>query len=266
MVVFCPLFSGSSGNCTYLGLSAGGIHAGGVLIDAGVSCRAALGALAQMEIPAERVSAIVLTHSHSDHIRGLRVLAGRLGVPVYGSPQTLEAVGAAGAVGPDAELRAIEGDFTAGGLEFSPFATPHDAAGSLGFRIGCGARTVGFATDLGHITGEIAEALTGCDLVMLESNYDEHMLAVSRYPYALRQRIASDWGHLSNDASAAELCRLVESGTARLALAHLSRENNFPELARQTAVEALSRAQMQEGRDYRLCVCRREGPSGCVCF
>ena len=261
MVQFCPLFSGSSGNAAYI--SAPG---GALLIDAGCSVQSTLAALEALGAARERIAAILLTHDHNDHIKGLRVLQKRLGVPVYGSAETLEAAARAGCLEPGAQLRVLAGPMEVAGMEVTPFDTPHDVAHSLGFRISAGERTVGFATDLGEVTDAIWRGLLGCDLVMLEANYDDSLLAVSRYPYFLKQRIRSSRGHLSNADSARCITQLALRGTARFVVGHLSQENNMPAIAAQTVEQALAEEGLAGGRDYTLQVARRSQPSEMIEF
>jgi len=259
---FCNLFSSSKGNCTYL---SGGNTA--VLVDAGVSFRALGSALGSQGLSADGLRAVFVTHEHSDHIKGLRVLLDRLGIPVYASAATLEYLAAHNHVPPGATLIECAPGQVVGDLQVIPFPTPHDACGPLGFRFHMpDERTVAVATDLGHITEEVRTQITGCDLVMLESNYDKGMLECSRYPYFLKRRIKSRRGHLSNDACAKEVVELVSQGTTRVVLAHLSQENNLPEIAYQTGKALLHAANMREGYDYILRVASPKGPQEVLVF
>ncbi len=257
MAKFCALYSGSSGNCTYI---AGGGTA--ILVDTGVSCKRILTAMADSRLDKETVQGILLTHEHDDHIKGLRVLLKHLKVPVYASAGTLGYLIARGLVTADTRLVEITAPTQIGGLEVTPFATPHDGAESLGFVIDTGdGRKIGVATDLGHITQTVDAALSVCDLVLLESNYDEGMLASGPYPYYLKQRIKSPSGHLSNEDCCAQVQRLIQGITTRFVLGHLSQQNNLPLLARQTVLSALEADGCREGTDYILQVARRSQPS-----
>lgn len=260
MARFCALYSGSSGNSLYI--SSGG---SALLVDAGVSCKAILTALCERQIDPGTIQGILVTHEHVDHVRGLRVLLKKLPVPVYGSQGTLAAI--AEQVQPHTDLRVIDSTMEIGGQEVTPFATPHDAAQPLGYRICTGdQRTVGVATDLGHVTPEVQTALSGCDLVAIEANYDEGMLRCGCYPYSLKRRIQSECGHLSNDACATQSLQLVQQGTTRLVLGHLSRENNTPTLADQAVAMALTAGGCVQGQDYILQVARRSQPSPMIIF
>ena len=155
----------------------------------------------------------------------------------------------------------------AGDMEIRPFATSHDSLSSFGYAVNLpDGRRISVATDLGYVSDEVHQAIHGSDLVLLESNYDEAMLRCGPYPYPLKRRIASDSGHLSNDSSALEARTLVDSGTTRLVLGHLSKENNHPELARETVRSVLTRAGLAEGGDYLLSVAPRTEPGPMMIF
>ena len=262
MAKFCALYSGSSGNCMVL--SSGGAS---LLVDAGVSCKAILTALESVGVAPEELQGILVTHEHIDHVRGLRVLLKRLPLPVYASAATLDCLQREGLVPPEADLRPMDAPCIIGGMEVRPFAVPHDAAGPLGFIVTTaeGSR-IGIATDLGHVTPDVEEALSGCVTVVLEANYDEYSLHSGPYPYYLKQRIASSYGHLSNPASAALCCRLVEAGTRNLVLCHLSKENNTPMQAADAVCLQLARAGCTLDSDYRLQVASRSQPSPVIRF
>ncbi|MEM1484783.1 MBL fold metallo-hydrolase [Oscillospiraceae bacterium PP1C4] len=262
MARFCTLFSGSNGNSTYI---SGSDTA--VLIDAGRSCKQLMAAMDGRGIDPKSLQAVLVTHEHTDHISGLRVLLGKLKIPVYASHAVLEKLKWEGVLLPDQPAVAIDGGakLSIGSLEIDSFDTPHDSVHSLGYRITTpdGRRLI-VATDLGYISDGVREMLTGCDLVMLESNYEAGMLSTCAYPYYLKQRIASNLGHLSNDDCAGELVRLVKSGSTRFVLGHLSQNSNTPANAYQTSFSALTMNGMQLGKDYTLQVASRSGPSDMV--
>ena len=261
MTLFLPLRSGSSGNATYIGT-----RQEGILIDAGASAKSICTELSLAGVEPSAVRGILVTHDHNDHIKGLRVLAKRLRVPVWATVETLEGIIDTGNLDPATPAEELSSRMELAGMEVEPFDTPHDTAHSVGFRIRSGERVIGYATDLGRVTAEIWQGLAGADLVLIESNYEPRMLEMSAYPYYLRRRIASDRGHLSNPDCADTVRRLAEGGTARFVLAHLSQENNTPELALATAQAALTEAGMTEGRDYLLTVAARSRATEPILF
>ena len=240
--------SGSTGNSIALGNSDSY-----VLIDAGTSAKRVTAALIERGFEPSRMAAIFITHEHSDHVSALRVLANKLNVPVYGTAGTLCALEATHSYA-GVDLRTCPADgVSAGGVFVRPFRTMHDTIESCGYTVTTAdGRRVAFLTDTGCVTDVIRGAVTGCDLVYIESNHDVDMLRYGIYAYPLKQRILSDRGHLSNDACAAELAALAENGATRFILAHLSEENNRPELARAASLKALLAAGLREGLDFTL--------------
>lgn len=244
-----PLFSSSSGNSEFIGTPSGGI-----LIDAGVSCKRLVWALRQNDIPPEAVKAVFITHDHSDHISGLRVFTKSFPVPVYAAPKTVEYLADNGHIDPKAEAIAISDSAFTEGYSVTAFHTPHDAVESVGYKIHTpDGKVLCVCTDLGRITEDIDSLLLGSDLVLLESNYDQSMLRNGPYPPLLKKRISSDFGHLSNVDSAREVRKLIESGTRRIILGHLSQHNNTPRVAQNTLLRELG-GDFAENRDYLLTI------------
>ena len=251
-----PLFSGSSGNSYYLE-SAGS----GILIDCGRNSKQIELALRDRNVDPKKIRAVFITHEHSDHISALRVFASKYKLRVYASCGTVQALKEKGLVKDDTELviadyKGVELD----NMNITPFHISHDCAEGVGYSVETqdGRRTA-FATDTGVITDEIMTALTGCDTVVLESNHDVGMLRCGGYPYILKRRILSERGHLSNDDCAKAAAQLVRTGSTRLVLAHLSRENNIPVLAEKTALCELECSGMKKGTDYLLSVLSETG-------
>ncbi len=226
---------------------------GGILIDVGVSAKRTAETLDCIGVDINSVGAIFVTHEHSDHVAGIRVLAGKHKIPVYSSAGTLEAMADAGILNGKFPAEVIEeGGMEINGMFIRPFHTPHDSRESLGFTVEfADGNRAAIATDIGCVTDEVLSNIACSQLVLLESNHDVRMLQNNpNYPYILKRRILSDRGHLSNENCAKTAKTLVESGTTRLILGHLSKENNLPELAFQTTAAALSQSGMQEGSDY----------------
>ncbi|MGI6183660.1 MAG: MBL fold metallo-hydrolase [Candidatus Fimadaptatus sp.] len=250
----CALASGSKGNCIYVGC--GDTH---LLIDCGITQRDIAAGLSSMSahlpapIAASNLSAILISHEHSDHIRSCAGLARRHLLPVYASAETLAAINSksSGRGIPNEGMRAISAgqDFYIGDIGITPFKTPHDAACSLGYRLDAGAASVAIATDIGRISDRWLSAIEGAQLVMLEANHDEDMLRAGPYPDSLKRRILSDRGHLSNAACARAAVHLARTGTRVILLSHLSEQNNTPRLAYDTVCAALLSEGIRPGRD-----------------
>ncbi len=257
MAKFCSLFSSSSGNSTYIGCSQGGI-----LIDVGVSAKKTADALNNIGVDPDSIAAIFVTHEHTDHINGIRVFAERHGIKVYSSAGTLEGMEEAGVITPKVFADAIPWDgIEAGGMFIRPFKTPHDSRESTGYTVVTpDGKRIAVATDIGQITDTIMDSVFGCDLILLESNHDVGMLRNGPYPYFLKQRILSNHGHLSNESCAETAVKLMESGTTRFVLGHLSKENNIPALAFETTRAAMKMAGAVENIDYLLSVAGDNNP------
>ncbi len=257
MAKFCSLFSSSSGNCTYIGTEKSGI-----LIDIGVSAKKTETALRDIGVDPASIGAVFVTHEHSDHIGGIKVFASKYGVNVYASRGTLEGMDDAGVF--NGKFNAYEmpkNGYEVGGIFVKPFKTPHDSRESTGYGVQTpDGKKISVATDMGMILPRVIDALSGSDLILLESNHDVGMLRNGPYPYFLKERILSDRGHLSNEVCADAAVCLLKSGTTRFVLGHLSRENNFPSLAYETTHSAMTMAGAKENSDYSLCVAGDNNP------
>ncbi len=218
-----------------------------------------MNALKEAQVDIDAVKAIFITHEHSDHISGLPVFLSKHNVPVYASPEVAGYLADSGKLSAETKLRDIGAEpVCEAGMLIESFDTPHDSLHSLGFRINTAdGRRIAVATDLGHLPEGIMKLLYGCDLVMLESNYDPEMLECGSYPWALKRRIFGRNGHLSNGECAGALPSLIAAGTTRLVLAHLSKENNTPEIARSASSSSLFSGGFSEGSDYMLEVAPR---------
>ncbi len=263
MPKLCPLFSGSSGNSYYLGAAGRG-----VLIDCGRNAKQLELALQANEISPSSIEAIFITHEHTDHVSGLRVFASRYKLPVYASEGTISALVSKGIVNEKVRLIPLPGSgVELDNMKITAFPISHDCAQGVGYRIETGdGRKTAVATDTGVITQDILTAVTGCDTVVLESNHDVGMLQCGSYPYILKKRILSELGHLSNEMCAETAVKLVKTGTTRLLLAHLSRENNIPELAKQATLCELETNGMKQNIDFMLSVVSETNRSGAVIY
>ena len=258
MAKFCSLFSSSSGNCTYIGSSHGGI-----LIDVGVSAKRTECALAEIGVDPCAIEGIFVTHEHSDHVKGIKIFAARHGIKVWASAGTLAGMEEQDALSPKIQTMVIPDSGTeAAGIYIRPFRTPHDSRESTGFSmVTPDGKRISVATDIGKMTDTVMDAIHGSDLVLLESNHDVGMLQNGPYPFFLKQRILSDHGHLSNESCAKTAVKLAESGTTRFVLGHLSKENNIPSLAFETTRSAMTLAGATEGVDYLLSVAGDSNPT-----
>lgn len=225
--------SGSSGNCIYVGTDS--TH---ILVDAGISCKRIEQGLNEVGIKGSELNAVVITHEHSDHVKGLGVLARKYGIPVYATRETLEEIAGMKYLGeyPKELFHPVLPDvqFEVGDMQLLPFSIDHDAADPVAYRVMGGRRQIAVATDMGHYDQYIIEHLQGLDAILLESNHDVNMLQTGPYPYYLKQRILSDHGHLSNENAGRLLNHILHDHLKQILLGHLSKENNYEALAYET--------------------------------
>lgn len=230
---FASIASGSSGNCIYIGTEE--TH---ILVDCGVSCRKIESGLEGFGISPDELSGILITHEHSDHIKGVGTFVKKHQIPVYGTIETLAAMKRSnfGKAVPMELLMNINTAylFNIGDIEVTATEVSHDAAHPVCYRLSDGLHSVSMATDLGEYDSTIVEHLSEAELIYLESNYDPEMLMVGPYPYYLKQRIDGPLGHLSNEVSTELIHKVLHPKLKHIVLAHLSKENNFPEIAYQT--------------------------------
>lgn len=255
MTTFCTLFSGSSGNAVYLGTDRGAI-----LIDCGMSGKQIFEAMAAACLNPRDLRAMLITHEHSDHVKGAGIVSRKLDIPIYATEGTWAGMQKNIGLLPDAHRVIITAgeSFFLNDLEVAPFSIPHDAADPVGYRIYMRNLSVAIATDLGHFSSGVRDAVTGADLVLLESNHDPDMLKQNpHYPSVLKRRILGQKGHLSNDSGADAAVYLAEHGTKHLLLGHLSSENNTPDIAYRTTHNALSDAGAMIGEDISLHIAAR---------
>ncbi len=235
MFKFCSLYSGSSGNSSLIQTENTKI-----LVDVGESAKKITEALNSINIEPTQIDAILITHEHSDHTKGISTFSKKYDIPVYANKETWDALKQHKEKLTEKNIKYFSfKKFDIGDLKILPFSIPHDAADPCGFNIYYKDKKISIATDIGHMTSNIVENLTNSSFVLLESNYDPNVLKCSPYPYLLKQRISGPNGHLSNDDAGKTISYLIGHGLNSAMLGHLSKENNFPELAYKTVVEQL---------------------------
>lgn len=255
----CPLCSSSSGNSIYI--SSGET---GLLVDAGNTAKQLEILMRENQIGISTINAIFVTHEHADHIKGLKVFASRYGIRIYSSKGTMESLDQLGILNGRFGYDVIDSKgIEVNGIYITPFNTSHDSRESVGYVIKTvDNRKIAIATDIGFVSDTVREAIQGCDAIVIESNHEVRMLQNGRYPYYLKRRILSDVGHLSNESCAKELPNLVKTGTTKFILAHLSLENNDPQLAYITSLCSLIENGMKENVDFKLYVAPKINKNG----
>ena len=258
MIKFCSLYSGSSGNSIFIGTDKAKI-----LIDAGLSGKRIAEALISIGEDPANLKAILVSHEHNDHIRGLGIISKRYNIPVYANEMTWQAINASikGIEAKNIKYFSNNKEIDVFGLGIRAFSIPHDANDPVGFNFYLNDRKITIATDIGHITPQLTKSIEGSDLLLLESNHDVKMLEVGAYPWWLKQRILGDKGHLSNEVAGEVIADMAEKGTQHFLLGHLSMKNNFPQLAYQTTYNALTKRNICVGKDITLEVAERDRAS-----
>lgn len=253
----CQLFSGSSGNSILI--SSKGHN---FLVDIGVSAKRCECALKELGVEPESIEGIFVTHEHGDHSSGIRVFASRYKTPVFASKLTLEEMSFQGLINDKVEAVELDGKAELSGIEIISFKQSHDSRDCRGYRFNLfDGRSASVCTDTGYVTDEAKRMLEGTDLIFIESNHEIAMLEAGPYPYYLKQRILGTKGHLSNFACGEYIKELSEGGTTRFVLSHISRENNMPDIARQSALNSLGEIGLREETDFRLYVSPPENNS-----
>lgn len=254
----CSIASGSSGNCIYVGSGSTSL-----LIDAGISGKRIEAGLNTIGRTGKELDGVFITHEHSDHIRGLGVLARKCGLPIYATRETYEAILNCPSLGkiPEGLFREVRPDQAVqiGDLTVEPFSVSHDAANPVGYRIDHEKQSVAVATDLGAYTSYTVEHLRNLDVLLLEANHDIHMLEAGAYPYYLKRRILGERGHLSNETAGQLLCQILHDNMKQILLGHLSRENNYPALAYETVcAEVTMGDNPYKSGDFHISVAKRD--------
>lgn len=260
---FCSLSSGSSGNCYFLG---NGTH--GILIDAGISASAVKRFLRDMGIRMESIMGILITHNHTDHIKGLEVLTRRNGIPAFTTATIWKSILSPGTRITSDCIREITAGtkFSLAGFDIEAFPVCHDAPETVGYRLSSEGRNITIATDLGHICETSAPYIRSANLLVLESNYDDEMLAGGPYPYFLKSRIKSDHGHLGNHQASAFLADIINDDLRFICLAHMSVNNNTPEKVLQTLHRTFEERGISPDGKLKITVLDRYRPSEIICL
>jgi phosphoribosyl 1,2-cyclic phosphodiesterase len=240
-----------------------------ILVDAGISCRETFKRLKLAGLEPKSLSAILITHEHSDHVYGLATLAKKLDIPVFMTGATHQAWARslrddAGQLPKLAKLEIFSAgrQFQIADITVTPFTIPHDAADPVGFTFRAEGAKIAFATDLGYMPASVRDHLRRCDVIIIESNHDVEMLRVGPYPWSVKQRVMSRVGHLSNDSLAQFFAEDYDGGASHIVLAHLSEQNNHPEVARRVAENALG--PQQTLLQNRLMLAAQDAPTECI--
>ena len=257
MLKFRSLYSGSTGNSLYVESENTKI-----LVDSCVSMKKLTTALTTNDVKLEDIDAIIVTHEHSDHVQSLGMISSKYNIPVFANEKTWDAMPKQRDKISDINQKFFVSyeKFEIGDLIIDPFSIPHDAADPCGFNIMNNKDKISIATDIGHMTKEIVDKLDGSSFVLLESNYDPEILKSGKYPYYLKTRILGPNGHLPNEMAGKTIAYLLKGSLKQVMLGHLSKENNFPELAYQTVIEKLIQSNFDEN-SIRISVASRIEPS-----
>ena len=251
---FVTLFSSSSGNSTLISSDNTNI-----LIDAGVSCTRIKNALAEVNLDVCEIDGILVTHEHTDHIKGIGVMSRQYNIPVYANEKTMSALLAVTGDLHDRNIRIINSSrsFEIRDMMIKPFSIPHDAADPMGYTVKTDDGIISVATDTGQITKAMLNNMSKSDTVLIESNHDVKMLMDGKYPYPLKRRILSGEGHLSNENAAWLATQLAMWGTKKIFLGHLSEHNNTEQKAYNAAKNMLEQNNIKVGSDVLLRVAQK---------
>ncbi|KXZ40727.1 Phosphoribosyl 1,2-cyclic phosphodiesterase [Alkalithermobacter thermoalcaliphilus JW-YL-7 = DSM 7308] len=249
MLKYTSIASSSSGNCHYIGYKEKGI-----LVDAGLSGKKIKEGLDKFDIKIENIVAILISHEHTDHIKGAGILSRRYDIPIYANQKTFDAMKEKIGCIHEKNIKIFQTDkkFEIDDIQITPFSIHHDAKDPVAFTFDTGNTKISIATDLGYVCENIKKNVCSSKLVVLESNHDVEMVKMGPYPYSLKKRVLSKKGHLSNEDAGKFALDLVKTGTEKILLAHLSKENNFPDLAFETVNSILKMNNIQVGKDVNL--------------
>lgn len=263
-MIFCSLYSGSSGNSMFI--SSNGSK---ILIDAGLPGKKIEEAIKEIGQSAEGINGIFITHEHIDHVKGVGVLSRKYDIPIYANDKTWSGMESSIGKIKEHNIKIMDRRSTVsiGDLDIKSFVIPHDAICPVGYTVNCSGKKVSIATDFGIFTEEIQDNIKDSDLILLESNHDVNMLKYGPYPYNLKRRILSEVGHLSNEDCGQAVVNLSKFGSnKRIILGHLSNTNNNPDLAYQTVVSTIEENGLKQGKDIIVSMASRSKSSGYIEF
>ncbi|MFA9398531.1 MAG: MBL fold metallo-hydrolase [Clostridiaceae bacterium] len=256
-MIFCPLFSGSSGNSIFIKSKETSI-----LVDAGLSGKTIVNALSDINQSPEELKGILVTHEHGDHIKGVGILSRKYNIPIYANEKTWMAMEKSLGKLKEENIKVIHNNnLSINNLDIISYGTSHDAACPSGYAISAEGKKVCIATDLGCFSDEVKESIKDGDIILLESNHDLEMLKFGPYPYPLKRRVMSDVGHLSNEDCGKAIVSIAGYNKKNIILGHLSNTNNFPELALKTVSNILDEEGISMKEGISLNLARRDKPS-----
>lgn len=258
-MIFSSLFSGSSGNSIFVAS-----ENAKVLIDAGMPGKSIEGALEAIGEKAETLDAVFVTHEHSDHIKGVGVISRKYNIPIYANELTWKSMHKLIGNIKEHNIKFMNAGVSIKDMDIGNFDIPHDASAPCGYFIVSNGKKVCIATDLGYFSEDVKNNIIDADVVLLESNHDVEMLKFGPYPYVLKRRILSDVGHLSNEACGKAIIDILGNKEKRVVLGHLSKTNNYPELALATVTNILNDNKVALGKEIILSMADRSKPSSYI--
>lgn len=261
-MIFCSLYSGSSGNSMFIASDKAKI-----LIDAGLPGKKIDAALQEIKQNPNELDGIFITHEHSDHIKGVGVLSRKYDIPIYANADTWCAMESSLGKVKEHNMKVIDKRSVTeiGDMSVKAFNIPHDAVAPMGYTVNSSEKSISVATDFGTFTREIYDNIKDSEVILLESNHDVNMLKFGPYPYNLKRRILSEIGHLSNDDCGNAIVELYKCSTnKKIILGHLSNTNNQPDLAYQTVLNVLSENGIKQKKDIILTMANRHSPSSYI--
>lgn len=254
---FCSLYSGSSGNSIFIASEKSRI-----LIDAGLSGKTIESGLNAIGETSQRINGIFITHEHSDHIKGAGILSRKYDIPIYANELTWNAIATKIGNIKEHNIKVIHNNYIElGDLQIVSHKISHDAASPVGYSVHCNGKKATIATDLGYFSEDVKKAVYDADIVLLESNHDVEMVKFGPYPYPLKRRILSNIGHLSNEDCGRAILEITNEKPKHIILGHLSKTNNYPDLAYKTVENILVEEGLSIGKDLYLTMAERDKPS-----